>query len=747
MARGRAAGRFDDPFALGQFVAFVSIPITLFVLGMLWLLANRIAGRTAAWLSIPVVLMVFGPAHVTFSSDLSVNGLLYAGYYPSLFATGLTLAVLGLLHRGSVVRALAAVPLIALTVTTDPLNGATLAALATVLACRGWRDAILVPLTLAAGFVLADAWPVFDVFEAFADSDLPVPLLLGVAFVAPWTWVAIRPLLPRPGAWLSRRSISGRVEIRVAVLAILATFALAAWGVYAMIHYPADEPLLVANRLGFYWNDQRYRWLLLFAPAMIGLLGMLRLARRGQPLLLVWFVGFYAFGLLGSVGELAGIHVPLYYRFIMLCQIPVAIGLAYVLVRHASALAARLTAATVVIVLLFKVVTLTAVSKQLTYFGADLPPVWNLASAVPADAGIVASDPQTSYYFPLVTRNRVLTVSPGHADSENEPDVAKAGYLLLHGLYAGSGPVAARSLRTMWRKGVRYVVVEKFTTFRPPKLADFYTGPYIGLVEGRDVATAERYNARLSLAGRVVMDNEQFTVYKLDSRHYRVATARGGGIRTRDVGRVRALLASVPGQVPAGAVPIRRELRRLGVRMVALSQGWLSSGPRLTAYGARIGDRNSVSVTLGGRFTRSGCIGECGRARAAVRFLGLTQLDDGIFTIIRLVVGGRRLPATERAPRPRRQAAPPAAPAAREAGAAPVPQPQAPVAPPPPPPAAEPGSSEPGALGTTEPEPSPPGEPAAPAPGDPAAPEPADPESSTRPSVPSARPGREPPGG
>ena len=364
------AGKFDDPFALGQFVAFVSIPMMLFVLGMFWLLANQVAGRTAAWLSIPVLLMVFGPVHVAFPSDLSVNGFLYAGYYPTTFATGLTLAALVLLRRPSIVRALATIPLVALTVTTDPLNGATLVALATVLACRSKRDAIVIPLALAGGFLLAEAWPVFDVFDAFADSEVPVPALLGGAFVAPWVWLAIRPALRRPGAWLARRSIGERVEVGVAVLAALAAIALAAWGVYAMIHYPGDEPLLSANRLGFYWNDQRYRWLLLFAPAMIGLLGLLRLARRGQPLLLLWFTGFYAFGLLGSVGELLGVYVPLYYRFILLCQIPVAIGVACFLVRHKSALAARLTGATIVLVLLFKVVTLTGVSKRLTYFGA-----------------------------------------------------------------------------------------------------------------------------------------------------------------------------------------------------------------------------------------------------------------------------------------------------------------------------------------------------------------------------------------
>ena len=742
-------GRYDDPFELGQFVALVSIPMMLFVLGMLWLFVRQLAGTTAAHLSIPVVLMVFGPVHVAFPSDLSVNGFLYAGYYPTIFATGLTLAVLVMLRSRSVWWSLAAVPVIALTVTTDPLNGATLAALATVCAARSRRDAIVIPLALVAGFLLAEAWPVFEVFGAFADSGLPVALLLAVAVVAPWVWLGIRARLRRAGAWLGRVDIGGRAELGLAAFGALAAVVLAAWGVYTMIHYPAGEPLLAANRLGFYWNDQRYRWLLLFAPAIVGLAGMLRLARRGEPVVALWFAGFYTVGVLGSAGELLGIYVPLYYRFTLLCQIPVAIGVAYFLVHHKSRLAATLTVATIVLVLLFKVVTLTSVSKRLTYFGAPLPPVWNLASAVPAGAGVVASDPQTSYYFPLVTRNPILTVSPGHADSESEPDVARAGYRVMHDLYAGSPGVAANALTTLWRKGVRYVVVEKFTTFRPPTLKQFYTGPYTGLIEGRDIPAAQRYNTRLSQAGRVVSDSGQLTVYKLDAKRYSAAVAGGPGIRRRDVGRVRALLAGVPNQPPAGAVRTRRALRRLGVRMVTLSQGWLGTGPRLSAYGAHVGDPISVSVPLGGRFTRTGCDGECGSARAAVRFLGLTQLDDGIFTVIRLVVGGRRLPATERAPKPK-----PAPSGADTAGAqpgpgdAPAPPPQAPPNPPPvaPPPAAADPDAEPQEPGTEGPEGTPPVAPP-PAPADPSTQAPADPESSTKPSTPSARPGREPPAG
>ena len=733
------AGRYDDPLALGQFAALVSIPMTLFVLGMVWLLASRLAGRTAAFLSIPVLLMVLGPVHVAFPSDLTINGFLYAGYYPTTFATGLTLAALVMLHRASIGLALAAVPVVALTIATDPLNGATLAALATVVACRSARHAVVVPLTLAGGFALAEAWPVFDVFAAFADSDLPVPAILVVAFVAPWVWLAIRPALRRPGAWLARRSIGGRLELLLAVVALLATVALAAWGVYRMIHYPAGEPLLAANRLGFYWNDQRYRWLLLLLPALVGIIGMLRLARRGEPLPLLWFLGFYAFGTFGAVGELLGIYVPLYYRFILLCQIPFAIGVAYFLVTRKSSLAATLTWATIVAVLIFKVATLTAVSKRLTYFGAELPPVWNLASAVPPSSGVVASDPQTSYYFPLVTRNWILTVSPGHADSESEPDVAKAGYRIMHKLYSGSGPTAAAALRELWRKGVRYVVVEKFTTFRPPTLKRFYTGPYTGLIKGRDVPAAGRYNARLSLAGRVVSDSGQLTVYKLDRNRFRRTTAPGPGIRRRDVAKIRALLADLPGRPPAAAVRTRRELRRAGVRMVTLSHGWLGSEPRLTAYGGRVGDPISVSVVIGGRSTRRGCDGACAGARASVRFLGLTQLDDGIFTVIRLVAGERKLPAVERVPRPSASSTQPAIVPAPGAQAPPAPPPQA--APPPAPPQAAPRpESEPEPQGT--PGPQTPGQTSPPPP--PAA---ADPESSTKPTAPSTRPGREPPPG
>src|SRR6185312_7002590 len=58
------------------------------------------------------------------------------------------------------------------------------------------------------------------------------------------------------------------------------------------------ERLLVGNadalaspRLAIYWVEDRWRWPLMLALGTVGILGLLRLARRGSFALPVWFAG------------------------------------------------------------------------------------------------------------------------------------------------------------------------------------------------------------------------------------------------------------------------------------------------------------------------------------------------------------------------------------------------------------------------------------------------------------------------
>lgn len=636
-------GEYGDALALGQFVAFVSIPVTLFVLGMLWLYVRQAASTRAAYLAIPVLLMVFGPVHVTFPSDLSLNGFLYAAYYPTTFATGLTLAVLVMLQRSSLVWSAFTSIVIALTISTDPLNGAVLAALMILYACKrgeaSRREAVRIPLMLAAGFLVAQAWPAFDVYATFNSNGVPVPAVVGAAFVAPWAWRAARPrasvALRRRAPWFST-PISGRQELAVATVAALAVIALTGWGIWEMLTPPDDQPLLKGNRRGFYWNGERYRWLLLLAPAAIGLLGANRLARRGRPIALLWFLIFYSFGVVGSVAELLGVHIPLYYRFILLCQVPIAIGVAYLLTQHKESGAVTLTGWVVLFVLAFKTVTLIGVSDRLSYFGAELPGTWYMNKVIPPDSGVVASDPYTSYYIPAVTQNRVVTLSPGHADSGAEGDVAKRGYGVLHRLWAADGPSAGRALTGLWDGGVRYVIVERFTTLRPRTLRAFVAAPYNELIKPRDVPQRLRYEARLSMAGTVIAPLPGFRVYGLDPKLYKQAVGSSRGIDPKSVPRVRTLLSSIPATPLGTTSRTADELSRLGVRIVTMNHGWIGTQPRLTAYGGSVASPVEVSVAISGKRTSTGCDRACGRAVPVVRELGILQVRDPDYTVTRL---------------------------------------------------------------------------------------------------------------
>ncbi len=89
------------PSRLGRFLALVGIGVFAFALACVFLYARRRAGSTAAWVSIPVLLVLFGPAHVIWASDLSLHGALYAGFFPQTLAIGTLLLTLLALERRS----------------------------------------------------------------------------------------------------------------------------------------------------------------------------------------------------------------------------------------------------------------------------------------------------------------------------------------------------------------------------------------------------------------------------------------------------------------------------------------------------------------------------------------------------------------------------------------------------------------------------------------------------------------------
>jgi hypothetical protein len=340
-----------------------------------------------------------------------------------------------------------------------------------------------------------------------------------------------------------------------------------------------------------------------------------------------------------------GYQLPLYYRVILMCQVPLAVAVGAFLTEHRSGRAAAIVLATLAGALAFKAVTLVKVPDNLSYFGARLSTLWQFGRVIPPHSGTVASDPNTSYFIPVATNNRVLTVGMGHADSGTEPRQARTGYVLIHKLYAGSQTQAAAALRRMWRLGVRWVVVEAYTTLAPPTQQALFSGPYNALISGPDITVLARYEARLLAAGRQTFQNGEYTVFRLNHRRLLGATSHAAAFsraRRREITRALGKLAD--GGLRAVG-PESRILYALGVRSVALSYGELGSTPTLLAFGRSISNGEMVELPVrSGRWV-AGCLPECYTAYSSseIERLGRLLHTDGRFaTIVALRAPGGR---------------------------------------------------------------------------------------------------------
>ncbi len=638
--------QFSNPISLGEFAAIVTIPASLFVLAMLWLYVRRLAGTTAAWASIPILLALFGPAHVIYAGDMSLNGFLTTGYFPSTVATGFLLATLVAVDIRRPWATVLAIPLTALTLTSDPFAGLLLVLVMILYACANvaqdprerWRT----PLVFALGAALTLAWPAMSTLSAYSKSGAPLPGLVLVAFVAPSLWLAIRRptklsvLLER----VRRLDAGPLLERRVAETGMWATAALVVWALYVMGHWPSNVPALRSYRLGFYWNDQRDRWLLLLLPGVCGLLGLWRATRSSRPVPLLWFSVIFAVGLIGAVVHIAtGHELPLYYRLILASQLPLAIGAAVFTVRHRSRAAAAIMALTLTAAFGYKVATLESEPVNLNYFGAQLGTLWSFHEIIPPGPGLIATDPSTGYFMPVTTGHRVLTFSKGHADSGTEQSQAEAGYDLLRRVYGGTGPQAAAALRRMWSMGVRWVVVEKFTNFDPPNQQQLFAAPYTSLITARDVNQMATYNSRLAAVGVQTYDDQEFTVYRLVKAKLLAATSAPPSLVAGSRTTIATALRGIALTRGRAAALSRQLLVRAGVATVTLSYGEFGSTPELTAYGRSIPADTPVRVPITGGRWQVNCVPLCNSSPSATTITSLGQVlhTDGRFsTIVRL---------------------------------------------------------------------------------------------------------------
>jgi hypothetical protein len=520
-----------DPVAAYHLLAAWGLVVTALLLHATFTWTRGLVGRYAAWISIPVLLTLFGPANVIWAGDFSFHGLLYDSYYSQTLGAALLLYALHLTPRARTWRQHAACTgLVATLLLVHPFTGVVFLGLTTLRAAgTAWRDRawdVRTSIVLAGGFGLGCLWPAYSLSAAMTVFGLGGWELVGISLVVPWA-IAHRPArlplaspIARSGRGVARRGRATAAvlsdskpiltALAIAGLAIVIAVAAREWW---LLSHPLRLPSgTVYYRSAIYWDTDLLRWPLLFAAGSVGAVGLLRLAGRGASLPGVWFAAFFTAGLLGALG----MAVPLWYRLLLFCQFPLALGTAIVLAELRPSVT-RLTvtaglAASAVLRLAFLLLTAQAV----TLWGASWQPEgYSLGKYIPADRpGLVAADPYAGYYIPAATGHKTLIVSPGHVGSPAEQRVADRGYLLLHQLY--SSPRWRAAIRRMWRMDVRYVVVDHNVSLDAPTLEQFVAQPSAQWTTWWQREHLGWYFAHLNLLGHVVANTPQYVIYRLD---------------------------------------------------------------------------------------------------------------------------------------------------------------------------------------------------------------------------------------
>jgi len=504
-----------SPVALGRFLSLVGILVFGLALAAVFLYVRRLAGSTAAWVAIPVLLALFGPPHVIWASDLTLHGALYASFFPQTLAMATLLTTLLVLERRTHGALVGASALAAVTMLVHPFTGVLLAVVATAEACRlaAKRDraATRAPIVLGSAFLVGSLWPAYSLDRAFAETGLRGFVFIALCVAAPVVTLGVAPhlstgRLAEAVSRLLQRLETADTAFRLAIAGAAGTGLIALWEL-VLIASPPEE----SARLAIYWVDDRWRWPLLLVTGVVGLSGLARLARRGHVAPAVWFAGCFAIGALGAIG----FPVPVWYRFLLLCQVPLAVGVAAVVASGRREIRTiGIVAATVVVALGVKVGTLVESPPKVSYFGQSLQPVWEVGRHIPPGPGLVATDPATAYFIPATTGRRVLTVDKGHVSSRQELATAAEGYALLRRFYEGGDDWWAAA-QEMWRRNVRYTVVAKQTTLEPKRLEDFIwqTARLQTAAQRRALGNYFYENNRI---GTLVYDSPDFAVYRLD---------------------------------------------------------------------------------------------------------------------------------------------------------------------------------------------------------------------------------------
>src|SRR5262249_1635070 len=234
------------------------VVVTAALLHACFLWVRRCAGTRAGWISIPVVLLLFGPAHVIWAGDLTFQGFLYASFYPQTLALAFLLYTLVLLHGEAETRRVAiAIMTAAATMVVHPFTGALLALL---LAAEGaWRalrggEWLFPSLALVVGYAIAARWPAYSL-----DHALAVAGPRGVSRVGGWVSASfvvrliarttgLAGFLRRVRTSSSDALVGNRVLVRLAIGGLVLVGLLATWQVWLLLQ-PLPDPIVHSNRL------------------------------------------------------------------------------------------------------------------------------------------------------------------------------------------------------------------------------------------------------------------------------------------------------------------------------------------------------------------------------------------------------------------------------------------------------------------------------------------------------------------
>jgi len=521
-AAGLVHADLVDAHAAYTLLAVKGLIVTFLLFHALFVWARHQTGSSGmAWLAVAALPFVWGPALIVCPGDFSFHGFMTTADHSEPLAIALLLYALVVLDaKLKPRRLLAAATIVGAVTVTHPFTGVRLMALASAVACyhavrrepeRTWQ---LTPPAVALGYLLAAAWPAYHLSEAMQvgsfDGVQIAAVLAGLPYVAFGVGVVSR-RLPRLRAIRLPALDAPDAALRLAVTGVVIVGAVAARELWLFQH---PDPWLRTNRLAIYWNGPNIRyWPLLLAPALVGLVGLVRLAREEMPLPLLWASGCLGIGVLGATG----FPIPLWHRFLLFAQIPLALGMAVVIAKAEWRAAGSIAVCTMACSAGFAFGTLLLMPKNVTYFRNKLQAGWRLEQLLPkASPTLIASDPASSYFF-IPLGDRTLTLTTWHVGGPSELPPIRRGYVLIHRVYVGDRWRAAA--RQMWKLGVRYVVVNRGFRIQAPTVDAFssFDTPYI-VRDWAQLAEVDAYMHRLSLIARPVGRRVEYFVYRLDRR-------------------------------------------------------------------------------------------------------------------------------------------------------------------------------------------------------------------------------------